>query len=97
MKEPYVPRPVDISGTELPPELAELTELLARNTHELWARQRMREGWVYGDVRDDQARTHPDLVPYEALPESEKVYDRQTSMETLRLILALGYRLIRDP
>ena len=92
----YQPEPIDTSGVQLPSSLALLTEALARNTHENWAKLRMNEGWRWGPQRDDDAREHPGLVPYEALSESEKDYDRQTSLETLKTILALGYT-IHDP
>ena len=92
----YVPRPIDTSSVELPEELLRLGELLAKNTHDVWARQRIREGWVYGELRDAEQKTHPDLVPYEELPEGEKQYDRSTSMETLRVILSLGYRIVKS-
>lgn len=77
----------------LPRELEELTELLARNAHEVWARNRVQEGWTWGEVRDDAKKTTPCLVPYEDLPESEKAYDRSTAMQTLKLVLKLGYRI----
>lgn len=89
----YKPKPVDTGAVELPRELGELTEKLAENVHEVWAQGRIREGWVYGPVRDDGAKTNPCLVPYRSLPESEKAYDRNTAMETIRLILSLGYRI----
>ena len=92
----YDPRPIDTSSVELPEELLRLGELLAKNTHDVWARQRIREGWVYGELRDAEQKTHPDLVPYEELPEGEKQYDRSTSMETLRVILSLGYRIVKS-
>lgn len=87
----YIPQPVDTSSVELPSELMPLTEQMARNVHEVWARTRIGQGWTYGPVRDDERKQHPCLVPYEDLPESEKVYDRNTAMETLRLILKLGF------
>ena len=89
----YRPAPRDTSRVRLPRDLADLTELLARNTHENWARGRMAEGWTWGPQRDDAKKTHPSLVPYEELPESEKDYDRTTAMETLKAILTLGYRI----
>ncbi len=87
----YIPQPVDTASVELPSELIPLTEQMARNVHEVWARTRIGQGWTYGPVRDDERKQHPCLVPYEDLPESEKVYDRNTAMETLRLILKLGF------
>lgn len=89
----YVPTPLDTSGIQLPPDLVALTEKLAENTHDIWAAQRMSEGWSYGPERDDAARKHPDLVPYSDLPESEKEYDRKTAVEALKLIVRLGYNI----
>ncbi len=87
----YEPKPIDTSRIELNREIEELTELLARNAHDNWARQRMLEGWRYGANRDDKKKEHPCLVPYEQLPDSEKEYDRKSAMETLKAIIAMGY------
>lgn len=87
----YCPRPIDVSDIPLDADLEDLTEAIAENAHDIWARARMDEGWTYGPVRDDVARTHPDLVPYAQLPESEKEYDRAMAMSTLRLVRRLGY------
>ncbi len=89
----YQPAPRDTSDVELPKFLLDLTEMLARNTHENWARQRMNDGWRYGARRDDAKKEHPSLVPYDQLSEEEKEYDRRTAMETLKTIYALGYRI----
>lgn len=89
----YEPRPVDTSGVELPPELLALTERLAEHAHDVWARQRLADGWRYGPKRDDARREHPSLIPYDQLSEAEKVYDRNAALETLKLIVALGYRI----
>ncbi len=89
----YQPQPLDTAHTELAPEILELTELLARNIHEVWAQGRMNEGWSYGAQRNDERREHPGLVAYEELDESEKEYDRNTALQTLRTIIALGYKI----
>jgi hypothetical protein len=89
----YIPKPIDTSGVTLPERIKELTELLAQNAHEVWAAQRMKDGWSYGPVRDDAAKKHPCLKPYEELPESEKEYDRSAAIETVKLILKLGYEI----
>lgn len=91
--ESYVPKPLDTTHVELPESLAALLERLAENTHEVWAAQRTRDGWTYGPQRDDATKQHPCLVPYHALPETEKEYDRRTAAETLKVVLALGYRI----
>jgi hypothetical protein len=93
----YTPVPVDTQGVRLDPTLAALTERLAENTHDVWAKERMRTGWTPGPHRDDTRKEHPSLVPYSELPESEKNYDRLTALETIKLILALGYQIIPPP
>ena len=89
----YQPRPIDTSGVALPTELAPLIERLAENSHDLWARQRLSQGWTFGPQRDDARKLHPCLVPYDQLPESEKEYDRITALGALKAILKLGYRI----
>ena len=89
----YSPEPIDTSGVRLDEDLSALGEVLARNTHEVWARQRIADGWRYGPARDDRRREHPSLVPYDQLPESEKKYDLSTTLETLKATVALGYRI----
>jgi RyR domain len=91
----YQPRPIPTAGVPLSPEVLDLTEELARNAHDIWAQQRLADGWKYGPRRNDATKEHPCLVPYEQLPESEKAYDRNAALETLRAIIALGYRVVK--
>lgn len=91
----YRPVIVDTSDIELPPEMESLVEEIAENTHDCWATQRISEGWIYGEKRDDDKKEHPDLVPYGDLTEGEKAYDRTTSIETIKLIMKLGYKISR--
>ena len=90
----YTPSPLNTTAVELSRELAVLVEQLAENAHEMWAEQRMREGWTYGPTRDDVGKKHPCLVPYGDLPDSEKEYDRLAAVGTLKLVLVLGYRIL---
>lgn len=71
-----------------------LLEQLAENNHDVWALGRLAQGWCYGAVREDALKTHPNLVPYVALTEREKNVDRQTVSETLKAMVALGYRIV---
>lgn len=91
MTREYIPNPVETSDVKLPEELLSLIEEMAKNVHEVWAKNRMAEGWTYGPVRDDSKKETPCMVAYEDLPDSEKEYDRATSQETLKLILKLGF------
>lgn len=93
MEKAYVPHPVDTSDVTVNDEILALAEKLAENTHEVWARGRMAEGWVYGEKTDPDRKTHCMLVPYSQLTESEKDYDRRTSLETLKVLLKLGFSI----
>lgn len=92
----YKPNPIDTSNVKLPKDLLELTEKIAENVHENWSEGRLADGWVYGETRNDEKKTTPCLVPYSELSEEEKEYDRNTAIQTLKLIVALGYRIEKD-
>lgn len=94
-KSSYIPNPIDTSGVELPNELKQLIEQLARNVHDNWALGRIADGWSYGHERNDILKQHPCLVDYDNLPESEKEYDRNTATETMKTIIKLGWRIIQ--
>lgn len=89
----YNPMPIDTSNVELPKEILELSEQLAKNTHDVWAKSRMEQGWTYGETRNDEKKETPCLIAYEELSENEKEYDRNTAIETLKLIIKLGYSI----
>lgn len=91
----YIPKPIDLSDVELPEDLYELREAIAENAHEIWAQNRQAEGWSYGPQRDDEKLLHPDMVPYSQLPDSEKEYDREMAMKTIKLLKKLGYDIIK--
>ncbi len=92
----YHPHPIDVSDVRLEEDLIELSEYLAENVHEVWSAQRIAQGWRYGERRDDSARLHPGLLPYSELDEREKDYDRLTALNTLRLVVKLGFRISRE-
>lgn len=92
----YEPNPINTSSIKLSNDILELSEKLAKNIHDVWAKQRMDEGWTYGYERNDQKTEHPCLIPYEQLPEKEKEYDRKTAMETLKTIVSLGYKIVKE-
>ncbi len=89
----YHPQPIDTSDVTVPENLMTLAEEMSKNTHEIWAATRMAQGWNYGTERNDALKTHPCLVDYEDLPESEKEFDRNTSLGVLKLILKLGFTI----
>lgn len=92
----YQPNPIDTGDIRLSDDILKLTELIAENAHEVWAKERIAEGWTYGEKKDGAMKTTPCLVPYQELPESEKDYDRNAALETLKLIQKLGYRIVKE-
>jgi hypothetical protein len=94
MKKEYIPQPVNTGEVELPVNVTEITEQLAKNAHEIWVQQRIAEGWKYGTERNDGQKEHPCLVPYGELPDNEKEYDKNTALETIRLLLHFGYEIM---
>ena len=92
---PYTPNPLNVSDIRLSPELLEVTEQIAAYVHDVWAQQRMAEGWQYGPERNDERKKHPCLVPYMELPENEKEYDRKTALGTLKIIELLGFKVVK--
>lgn len=95
MKENYIPQPIDTKDVVLPEELNNLIEAMAKNVHEVWAQTRIDQGWIWGEERNDELKHHPCLVAYEELPEEERLYDRNTSIETLKLITKLGFKITK--
>ncbi|MBQ3098858.1 MAG: Ryanodine receptor Ryr [Kiritimatiellae bacterium] len=92
-KKKYTPRPADTSDVALPESLSPYLEAIAENVHETWAKGRIDAGWTYGQVRDEENKRHPCLVPYCDLSESEKDYDRHTAISTLKFICKLGFKI----
>ena len=84
-----------MSQIELPEELNELREALAENAHDVWAVERIAQGWTYGPKRDDDKKETPCMVPYSQLPESEKKFDRDMAESSLKLVKAVGYEIIK--
>ena len=91
----YEPSPIGLDDVELSEDLSELQEAIAENAHEIWAKNRRDQGWSYGPERNDQKKETPDMIPYCNLPESEKLYDREMVMQTLKLVKKLGFEIVK--
>ena len=90
----YNPKPIDLSDVNLTEDLNELREAIAENAHDIWAAERLAQGWSYGPERNDARKENPCMVPYSQLPEKEKDFDRSMAMDTIKLLKKLGYDLI---
>lgn len=91
----YKPSPLDLTAVTLTPKMEELIDQLAENTHNLWAKERIGQGWTYGLNEDLDMKRSPHLVPYLKVDEAIKKANRDTASETVRTLLVYGYML--DP
>ncbi|PRD34338.1 UNVERIFIED_CONTAM: RyR [Trichonephila clavipes] len=91
----YKPAPLDLHAITLTSKMEELVELLAENTHNVYAKERIQQGWTYGLSEDSILRRSPHLVPYKNVDDAIKKANRDTASETVRTLLTYGY--ILDP
>jgi hypothetical protein len=63
----YKPQPLDTHEIELPESMQPLVESLARNTHNVWAKEKIKRGWTFGlsEFVDAGQKRSPHLVPYD--------------------------------
>jgi hypothetical protein len=43
--------------------------------HEAWMSHKLKDGWTLGPIKDGTKKTHPCLLPYAKLPESQRKKD----------------------
>lgn len=91
-----LPATNEAGGIPLPDLAAnpELMETLAELEHRRWMVDRRLSGWHYGPVRDNEARHHPDLIPYDQLDEYTRELDRaivREAWETLGTSRGSGF------
>ncbi len=85
-----------MTDVKLPPKLVELTEQLAENTHDLWAREVWRRDGNSEQSVMMQPRNIPALFPTPIF-HLGGLSDRESAMGTLKAILALGYVITPPP
>jgi RyR domain len=81
------------AGGELKAQLDQNMERLAEAEHNGWMAQRRRNGWRYGETRDDARKLHPTMLPYAQLPEREKGKDRNNVRHYADFAARAGYRI----
>ncbi len=66
-------------------------ETMARTEHDRWSWDKRLNGWIFGNIKDNSKKTHPGLIPYEDLSESEKEKDRELVRLIPSLLKDIGY------
>uniref|UniRef100_A0AAR2LQ41 Ryanodine receptor 1 n=1 Tax=Pygocentrus nattereri TaxID=42514 RepID=A0AAR2LQ41_PYGNA len=93
MTSGYKPAPLDLSHVKLTPNQNQLVEKLAENGHNVWARDRVRQGWTYSIVQDIMNKRNPRLVPYNLLDERTKKTNRDSVNNAVRTLIGYGYNI----
>ncbi len=47
----------------------------ASHSHDCWMKEKLDNGWVYGDKKDPDNKTHPCIMDFELLPHAQKAKD----------------------
>uniref|UniRef100_A0A3P8S6G8 Ryanodine receptor 2 n=1 Tax=Amphiprion percula TaxID=161767 RepID=A0A3P8S6G8_AMPPE len=89
----YRPAPIDFSQVFLTAAHEEVVNLLAENEHNVWARERIKQGWTHGAQQDVKTKRSPYLVPYNLLDERTRRMGRESVREAVCTLLAYGYSL----
>ncbi|KAJ8393523.1 hypothetical protein AAFF_G00059960 [Aldrovandia affinis] len=95
MANGYKPTPLELSDVKLTPGQEVLVDKLAENAHNVWAKDRIKQGWTYGILQDLKSRRNPRLVPYALLDERTKRSNRDSLREAIRTLVGYGYNI--DP
>uniref|UniRef100_A0A672SAJ0 Ryanodine receptor 3 n=1 Tax=Sinocyclocheilus grahami TaxID=75366 RepID=A0A672SAJ0_SINGR len=91
MANGYKPTPLDLSDVKLTSGQEVLVDKLAENAHNVWAKDRIKQGWTYGIQQDLKNRRNPRLVPYALLDERTKKSNRDSLREAIRTLVGYGY------
>uniref|UniRef100_A0A8C3UUD6 Ryanodine receptor 1 n=1 Tax=Catharus ustulatus TaxID=91951 RepID=A0A8C3UUD6_CATUS len=93
MSNGYKPAPLDLSHVRLTPAQLTLVDRLAENGHNVWARDRVQQGWTYSTTQDIKNKRNPRLVPYNLLDEGTKATNRESLCQAVRTLLGYGYNI----
>ncbi|CAJ1073769.1 ryanodine receptor 3-like isoform X17 [Xyrichtys novacula] len=93
MSNGYKPSPLDLSDIKLSPGQELLVDKLAENAHNVWAKDRIKQGWTYGIQQDLKSKRNPRLVPYVLLDERTKKSNRDSLREAIRTLIGYGYNI----
>ncbi|XP_053093312.1 ryanodine receptor 3 isoform X2 [Pangasianodon hypophthalmus] len=93
MSNGYKPMPLELSEVKLSPAQELLVDKLAENAHNVWAKDRIKQGWTYGIQQDLKSKRNPRLVPYALLDERTKKSNRDSLREAIRTLIGYGYNI----
>ncbi|CAB1450415.1 unnamed protein product [Pleuronectes platessa] len=89
----FDPKPVETTNTIIPERLDTFVNKYAEHTHDKWAFEKIQNNWTYGELLDDNAKTHPMLRPYKTFSEKDKEIYRWPIKESVKAMLAWEWTL----
>jgi hypothetical protein len=75
----------------------EEVEIMAELEHGRWNVERLLDGWKWGPIKDVANKISPYIIPWTALPEDMKEYDRDAARQIPHLLEQVGMEVIRKP
>lgn len=72
-------------------------ESLAIAEHDRWMAERESQGWTFGEVRDEEAKTHPSIRPWSELTEADRDKDRDAVRDIPLVLADFGLQIVRLP
>nr|XP_021327991.1 ryanodine receptor 1 isoform X3 [Danio rerio] len=89
----FDPKPVDTTNTIIPEKLDGFINRYAEYTHDRWAFEKIQNNWTFGEVMDENAKTHPMLRPYKTFSEKDKEIYRWPIKESIKAMIAWEWTL----
>jgi len=74
---------------------AEDIDQMAQIEHRLWCEWKQHSGWQFGEQRNNQLKTNPDIAPWEELPEREKLKNQNFIQQLPALLANMGFQIDR--
>ncbi|KAI4555582.1 hypothetical protein MJG53_019272, partial [Ovis ammon polii x Ovis aries] len=86
---------LSICGITIPEKLEYFINKYAEHAHDKWSMDKLANGWIYGEIYSDSSKVQPLMKPYKLLSEKEKEIYRWPIKESLKTMLAWGWRIER--
>ncbi len=80
---------------QLPEFVPDDVERMAEMEHGRWNVERFDSGWRYGEKKDEARKLSPYLVPWQQVPDSIKVYDREAVRTWPKILAQAGFQVSR--
>ena len=92
----YQPSPANVHSTKLDPNMTTLARLVARHDHDTWVYTEMGNGWLYGDVFDENGRKNPKMVDFGDLMKEDEDRYLEPTLRVVKVLSEFGWKLMKQ-